>query len=201
MEIYCNKCDRVLGHYPDEKIPLNVRGHTTCKLCGSTIEIFRTGEEAPPEAVSALPNGESSEPEAVVDDAGVPEWPDDNLSEPEDHLDDASRPEALVEASNPVDELVKTIPLLSGRMDGGVKRADFMFLGIGLLILFAIIFIYKPDLDPSKIFPKGMQDEFAAEMMNGGQGKEDEPVESVPDMEGLEEVEDAVNVIDETGKM
>ena len=42
MEIYCKTCDKVLGHYPDEKIPLNVKGYTTCKLCGDRIEIFRT---------------------------------------------------------------------------------------------------------------------------------------------------------------
>lgn len=46
MEIYCKTCDKSLGHYPDEKIPLNVKGYTTCKLCGEDIEIFRTLEEA-----------------------------------------------------------------------------------------------------------------------------------------------------------
>ena len=44
MEIYCKRCDKTLGHYPDEKIPLNVKGHTSCKLCGERIEIFRTLE-------------------------------------------------------------------------------------------------------------------------------------------------------------
>ena len=44
MEIYCKNCDKVLGHYPDEKIPLNVKGHTTCKLCGTQIEIYRSGK-------------------------------------------------------------------------------------------------------------------------------------------------------------
>ena len=43
MEIYCKRCDKSLGHYADEKIPLNVKGHTSCKLCGEEIEIFRTG--------------------------------------------------------------------------------------------------------------------------------------------------------------
>ena len=42
MEIYCNRCDKVLGHYPDEKIPLNVKGRSSCKLCGEEIEILRT---------------------------------------------------------------------------------------------------------------------------------------------------------------
>ena len=46
MEIYCKICDKVLGHYPDEKIPLNVKGRTSCKLCGEEIEIFSTLEEA-----------------------------------------------------------------------------------------------------------------------------------------------------------
>ena len=44
MEIYCKTCDRSLGHYPDEKIPLNVKGRTSCKLCGEEIEILRTAE-------------------------------------------------------------------------------------------------------------------------------------------------------------
>ena len=44
MEIYCKTCDKILGHYPDEKIPLNVKGYTTCKLCGTRIEIFRASE-------------------------------------------------------------------------------------------------------------------------------------------------------------
>ena len=46
MKIYCKTCDKVLGHYPDEKIPLNAKGYTTCKLCGSRIEIFRTSEKS-----------------------------------------------------------------------------------------------------------------------------------------------------------
>ena len=41
MEIYCKKCDKVLGNYPDEKIPPNVKGYTSCKICGSRIEICR----------------------------------------------------------------------------------------------------------------------------------------------------------------
>lgn len=48
MEIYCKTCDKVLGHYPDEKIPFNVKGHTNCKLCGDRIEIFRTSEKPAP---------------------------------------------------------------------------------------------------------------------------------------------------------
>lgn len=47
MEIFCKTCDKVLGHYPDEKIPLNVKGYTTCKLCGERIEIFRTSKSSP----------------------------------------------------------------------------------------------------------------------------------------------------------
>lgn len=43
MEIYCDRCEKVLGQYADEKIPLNVKGVTSCKLCGEEIEIFRTG--------------------------------------------------------------------------------------------------------------------------------------------------------------
>ena len=65
MEIYCKKCDKVLGHYPDEKIPLNVKGHTACNLCGSRIEIFRTSEEVPASKsteVTALSSKPSSSP-------------------------------------------------------------------------------------------------------------------------------------------
>ncbi|MDT8318298.1 MAG: DUF3817 domain-containing protein [bacterium] len=47
MEIYCKRCDRSLGHYPDEKIPLNVKGRTVCKLCGEEIDIFRTADGQP----------------------------------------------------------------------------------------------------------------------------------------------------------
>ncbi|MDH3974838.1 MAG: DUF3817 domain-containing protein [Deltaproteobacteria bacterium] len=46
MEIYCKTCDKVLGYYPDEKIPPNVRGYTTCKLCGEQIEIFKKVEQS-----------------------------------------------------------------------------------------------------------------------------------------------------------
>ena len=48
MEIYCKTCDKILGHYPDEKIPPNIKGHTTCKLCGKRIEIFRKTEKPAP---------------------------------------------------------------------------------------------------------------------------------------------------------
>ena len=44
MEIFCTTCDKVLGHYPDAKIPLNVWGHTNCKHCGTRIDIFRTAK-------------------------------------------------------------------------------------------------------------------------------------------------------------
>ena len=35
---------KCLGHYPDEKIPLNVKMRSICKLCGEGIEIFRTAK-------------------------------------------------------------------------------------------------------------------------------------------------------------
>ncbi len=41
LEINCKRCDKILGYYPLEKIPPNVKGYTTCKLCGEQIEIFR----------------------------------------------------------------------------------------------------------------------------------------------------------------
>ena len=47
MEIYCKTCDRLLGHYPDEKIPPGVKGYTTCKTCGEKIELFRKPEGTP----------------------------------------------------------------------------------------------------------------------------------------------------------
>ena len=184
MEIYCKNCDKVLGHYPDEKIPLNVKGHTACNFCGSRIELFRTGEEA---STNAIPEA----PEAPVDDSSVPEAP----------VDDSNVPEAPVDDSNVIDDIAKTIPILSGRKDKGVRKADFIILGIGLLILFAIIFIYKPDFDPSRFFTPGLKAEFEAEMMNNSQGQGDKPPQNVPDMEGLEEVEDAINLIEEAGKM
>lgn len=48
MEIYCKRCDKILGHYPDEKIPANIKGYTSCKSCGDRIEIFRKSEETAP---------------------------------------------------------------------------------------------------------------------------------------------------------
>lgn len=180
MEIYCENCDKVLGHYPDEKIPLNVKGHTTCNLCGSRIELFRTGAEA---STNAIPEAS----EAPVDDSSVPEAP--------------------VDDSSVIDDIAKNIPILSGRKDKGVRKADFIVLGIGLLILFAIIFIYKPEFDPSKFLPQGLRTELESEMMQNGPGQGDKPPQNIPDMEGLEEVdeleelEEAINLIDEAGKM
>ena len=44
MEIYCDTCDKILGYYPDEKISLKTKMHSTCKSCGTRIEIFRIAE-------------------------------------------------------------------------------------------------------------------------------------------------------------
>ena len=180
MEIYCKKCDKVLGHYPDEKIPLNVKGHTTCNLCGSRIELFRT-EETP------STNNITEMPEAPVGDPSVPEA----------QVDAPSVPDAPVDAPNITDDIAKTIPILSGRKDRGIRKGDFMALGTGLLILAAIIFIYKPDFDPSKIFSPNLQAEFAAEMMNNRQGQGDKLPQGFPDMEGLEELEEAIKAAEE----
>ena len=66
MEIYCKSCDKVLGNYPDEKIPPGVKGYTTCKLCGEKITIYRErrsassppakGKEAKEEETNAAPH-------------------------------------------------------------------------------------------------------------------------------------------------
>ena len=66
MEIYCKKCDKVLGNYPEKKIPLNIKGHTTCNLCSSRIELFRTEETSSTNNITEMP-------EAPVDDPSVPD--------------------------------------------------------------------------------------------------------------------------------
>ena len=204
MEIYCKKCDKVLGHYPDEKIPLNVKGHTTCKLCGSRIELFRSEETPSINKITEVPEAPvdvPSMPEAPVDDSSVPEASFDDLSASEASVDAPSVPEATVEARNIIDDIALSIPVLSGRKDRGVKKGDLIALLAGVLILAAILFIYKPDFDPSKFFPPNLQAEFAAEMMNSEKNRDGRLPEALPDMEGLEELEDAVNVLEEAGKL
>ena len=149
MEIYCKTCDKVLGNYPDEKIPPNVKGHTTCKSCGSRIEIFR------PLKGAATPKTSSDKGSKII--------------------------QTLL-----FNDAVKSHPLLSYKKDRGAKKEDFMALALGLLILFAITFIYKPDFDPSKFSPGKLQAEIMTEMMNNPQQQGEELPEGLPDMKQLE---------------
>lgn len=46
MQIFCKTCDKIIGHCPDEKIPPNVKGHVTCKICGDKIAVLKEIEQA-----------------------------------------------------------------------------------------------------------------------------------------------------------
>lgn len=63
MEIYCKSCDKVLGHYPDEKIPPGVKGYTNCKLCGEKITIYREPGKSSPAPLRELPGEKASKTE------------------------------------------------------------------------------------------------------------------------------------------
>ncbi len=57
MEVYCKTCDKILGSISDEKVPPNVVGQTTCKLCGTKIRLFRKVGPPPGTSTSAAVNG------------------------------------------------------------------------------------------------------------------------------------------------
>lgn len=141
MEIYCKTCDKVLGNYPDEKIPPNVKGHTTCKTCGDKIELYRKEE------------GHSS---------------------------------------SSFDEIVRSHPILSSQKDRGVRKEDFMALAIGLIILFNIAYIFKPDFNLSKFFQGKLQAEIMKEMMNNPQGQGNELPENFTDFKKLQEAAEEI---------
>lgn len=151
MEIYCKNCDKVLGNYPDEKIPPNVKGYTECRICGDKIELFRKVEE------KKVPRK----------DAEVNSQIDGSLSE--------------------FDEIVQSIPLLSGKKDYGVKREDFIAIGLGVLVFFAIIYIYKPDFNPKKLFLPNLKTDLAAEMIKDKQLDPNNLPDGSPEFKELEE--------------
>jgi hypothetical protein len=44
VEVYCKKCEKVLGAIPDEKIPPGIKKYATCHTCGEKILLFREPE-------------------------------------------------------------------------------------------------------------------------------------------------------------
>lgn len=133
MNIYCQKCQKIVGKIADEKVPANRAATVTCPLCGSKIRLNNKDGAEPPKPKNAPSSSEKpqDQPNLARQECG-----EEQRTGPDKSSADAAGGICGFSIMAIIREAWQKISGIKGTVWGAIGLFWLIMLGIGLAIRF-----------------------------------------------------------------